>query len=56
MATAGILEDMFSGYGFEYLHFKQDNNYAYGLELFNVKKEIMNGFWTSRLREYFFKS
>jgi hypothetical protein len=38
MATAGILEDMFSGYGFEYLHFKQDNNYAYGLELFNVKK------------------
>ena len=38
MATAGILEDMFSGYGIEYLHFKQNNNYAYGFELFDVKK------------------
>lgn len=36
--TAGILEDMFSGYGMEYLFFKQDTNYAFGVELFNVKK------------------
>ena len=38
MATAGILEDMFSGYGIEYLHFKQNNNFAYGFELFDVRK------------------
>mgnify|MGYP001391330862 CR=1 FL=1 len=38
MATAGILEEMFSGYGFEYLYFKQDINYAFGFELFNTKK------------------
>ncbi len=38
MLTAGILEDMFSGYGMEYLYFKQKTNYAFGLELFNVKK------------------
>ena len=38
MFTAGILEEMFQGYGFEYLYFKQDTNYAFGLELFHVKK------------------
>jgi len=38
MLTAGILEDMFSGYGSEYLFFKQNTNYAFGLEVFNVKK------------------
>ena len=38
MATAGILEDMFTGYGFEYLYFKQDTNYAVGFEIFEVKK------------------
>ena len=38
MFTAGILEDMFSGYGMEYLFFKQNSNYAFGVELFNVKK------------------
>ena len=38
MITAGILEDMFSGYGMEYLYFKQNTNYAFGLELFKVKK------------------
>ncbi len=38
MFTAGILEDMFSGYGMEYLYFKQNSNYAFGIELFNVKK------------------
>tara|TARA_B100001057_G_scaffold264305_1_gene264453 strand:+ start:36203 stop:38188 length:1986 start_codon:yes stop_codon:yes gene_type:complete len=38
MFTAGILEDMFSGFGMEYLYFKQSTNYAFGLELFSVKK------------------
>ncbi|MEL0009852.1 MAG: YjbH domain-containing protein, partial [Flammeovirgaceae bacterium] len=38
MITAGILEDMFSGYGFEYLYFKGNSNYAVGFELFDVKK------------------
>ena len=38
MITAGILEDMFSGYGFEYLYFKGNTNYAVGFELFDVKK------------------
>jgi hypothetical protein len=36
--TAGILEDMFSGYGMEYLYHKQNTNYAFGFELFNVRK------------------
>ena len=38
MFTAGILEEMFSGAGFEYLFFKQDSNYAFGFEAFDVKK------------------
>jgi hypothetical protein len=38
MATFGILEDMFSGYGFEYLYHQQNTNYAYGFELFEVRK------------------
>ena len=38
MITGGILEDMFSGYGLEYLYFKQNNNYSVGFELFKVKK------------------
>ena len=38
MITAGILEDMFSGYGFEYLYFKGNTNYAVGFELFDVQK------------------
>lgn len=38
MFTAGILEDMFSGYGGEYLFFKNSSNYAFGFEIFNVKK------------------
>jgi hypothetical protein len=42
MFTAGILEDMFSGYGMEYLFFKQNSNYAFGVELFNVKKRDYN--------------
>lgn len=38
MFTGGILEDMFSGYGFEYLYFKNKTNYSVGFEVFNVKK------------------
>ena len=38
MTTAGILEEMFNGIGFEYLYFKHDLNYAIGFEVFNVKK------------------
>lgn len=38
MITGGILEDMFSGYGLEYLYFKQNTNYAIGFEIFNARK------------------
>ncbi len=38
MFTAGILEDMFSGYGAEYLYFKPNTNYSLGVELFHAKK------------------
>ena len=38
MATAGILEDMFNGIGFEYLYFDNDSNYAIGFEVFEVWK------------------
>ena len=37
MFTAGILEEMFSGAGFEYLYFN-NKNYAVGFEAFFVKK------------------
>lgn len=38
MATAGILEEMYSGIGFEYLYFKSNSNYALGFEVFEVSK------------------
>ena len=38
MVTAGILEDMYSGYGMEYLYFKEDSNFAVGFEVFDVVK------------------
>ena len=38
MLSAGILEDMFSGYGFEYLYFKEKSNFAIGVEVFDVVK------------------
>lgn len=38
MLTGGILEDMFSGYGAEYLYFVPTVNYSFGVELFKVKK------------------
>ena len=42
MVTGGILEDMFSGVGAEYLYFVPDTNYSFGLELFKVKKRDYN--------------
>lgn len=38
MFTAGILEEMFSGYGLEYLYFDNRKKYALGFETFMVKK------------------
>ena len=38
MITSGILEEMFQGYGFEYLYFNPFKNYAFGFEAFQVKK------------------
>ena len=38
MITGGILEEMFTGIGAEYLYFKHDSNFAIGLEAFEVKK------------------
>ena len=38
MFSGGVLEDMFSGIGMEYLFFKENTNYAFGVELFKVRK------------------
>ncbi len=38
MFTGGILEDMFSGVGVEYLYFVPNKNYSFGIEAFKVKK------------------
>jgi hypothetical protein len=38
MMSAGILEDMFSGIGAEYLYFTPNTNYSFGIELFKVRK------------------
>ncbi len=38
MLSAGILEEMFSGFGFEYLYFKEKSNFAFGFEVFDVVK------------------
>ena len=38
MMSAGILEDMFSGAGMEYLYFKPNINYAFGIDVFKVRK------------------
>lgn len=42
MFTAGILEDMFSGFGSEYLYFRPNSNYSFGVEAFKVKKRDYN--------------
>tara|TARA_Y100000746_G_C15455359_1_gene429012 strand:- start:77 stop:1915 length:1839 start_codon:yes stop_codon:yes gene_type:complete len=38
MLSAGILEEMFSGFGLEYLYFKERSNFAFGIEVFDVVK------------------
>jgi hypothetical protein len=38
MMSAGIFEDMFSGAGMEYLYFKPNDNYAFGIDIFKVRK------------------
>ncbi len=42
MLSGGILEDMFSGYGAEYLYFMENSNYSIGFEVFDVKKRDYN--------------
>jgi hypothetical protein len=42
MFTGGVLEDMFSGFGAEYLYFEPNTNYSFGLELFSVRKRDYN--------------
>ncbi len=42
MLTSGILEEMFAGYGMEYLYFDNTKSYALGFEIFNVKKRDYN--------------
>jgi hypothetical protein len=42
MLTGGILEDMFSGFGAEYLFFEPNTNYSFGIELFKVRKRDYN--------------
>ncbi len=38
MFTGGILEEMFSGVGMEYLYFEPDTNYSFGIDIFSVRK------------------
>ena len=45
MASAGIFEDMFSGVGMEYLYFKPDTNYAFGVDVFKVRKRDYSWRW-----------
>ena len=45
MVSAGIFEDMFSGAGAEYLYFKPDTNYAFGVDIFKVRKRDYSWRW-----------
>ena len=38
MMSAGIFEDMFSGAGMEYLYFRPNTNYSFGIDVFKVRK------------------
>ncbi len=38
MLSGGILEDMFSGYGLEYLYYDDEKNYGLGFEIFEAYK------------------
>tara|TARA_S200000501_G_scaffold38392_1_gene31527 strand:- start:2212 stop:4185 length:1974 start_codon:yes stop_codon:yes gene_type:complete len=50
MMSAGIFEDMFSGAGMEYLYFKPNTNYAFGIDLFHVYKRDYS--WRFGLLDY----
>ena len=50
MVTGGILEDMFSGVGLEYLYHKPNTNYSIGLEVFDVYKRDYD--WGFGLLDY----
>jgi len=48
--SAGIFEDMFSGAGMEYLYFKPDTNYSFGIDVFKVFKRDYS--WRFGLLDY----
>ena len=50
MMSAGILEDMFSGYGGEYLYFTPNTNYSFGIDVFKVFKRDYS--WRFGLLDY----
>ena len=50
MMSAGIFEDMFSGIGGEYLYFKPNTNYSFGIDVFKVFKRDYD--WRFGLLDY----
>ena len=50
MMSAGIFEDMFSGAGGEYLYFRPDSNYSFGVDVFKVFKRDYS--WRFGLLDY----
>ncbi len=50
MMSAGIFEDMFSGAGGEYLYFRPDTNYSFGVDVFKVFKRDYS--WRFGLLDY----
>ena len=50
MISAGIFEDMFSGYGGEYLYFTPNTNYSFGVDVFKVFKRDYD--WRFGLLDY----
>ena len=50
MMSAGIFEDMFSGIGGEYLYFRPNNNYSFGVDIFKVFKRDYS--WRFGLLDY----
>ena len=50
MMSAGIFEDMFSGAGMEYLYFRPNTNYSFGIDVFKVYKRDYS--WRFGLLDY----
>ena len=50
MMSAGIFEDMFSGAGGEYLYFRPNTNYSFGIDVFKVFKRDYS--WRFGLLDY----